>query len=55
MSRRDYHQKINKWLLWGVIVLCALLLLWLSIYLYFGAEEGGADFRMADTTEQVQE
>ena len=46
--------KINKWLLWGVIVLAVLLVLWLTCAEYFYSSYEGDVMRTGAQIEQTQ-
>lgn len=47
-------KKINKWLIWGVIVLATLIILWLTMFEYYGAVEAGSVVKDAENIEAVQ-
>lgn len=46
--------KINKWLLWGVIILIVLLVVWLSFFEYYGTVQEGNVLRAGDSIENIQ-
>ena len=45
--------KINKWLLWGVIILIVLLIVWLSFFEYFGTVQEGAIISAGDSIANI--
>ena len=46
--------KINKWLLWGVIILIVLLIVWLSFFEYFGTVQEGDIIQAGDSIANIQ-
>lgn len=46
-------QKINKWLLWGVIILAVLLVLWLTLFLFWNAETAGVVMQTGEAMEKT--
>ncbi|MEF9923136.1 MAG: hypothetical protein RR061_02580 [Muribaculaceae bacterium] len=55
MNSKNQKSKVNKWLLWGVIILATLLVLWLTFFEYLGAVEEGDVIQDGNNIEQVIE
>lgn len=51
MSRNK--RKVNKWLLFGVVVLVILLILWLTIFLFWNGETAGVVMQSGEALENA--
>lgn len=53
MYQQKQKSKINKWLLFGVIILTTLLVLWLTFFEYMGAVDQGEVIQDGKAIEQA--